>query len=100
MKLPDEICNEIFEGIDIDTKRWIICILTELDAAKKKHPDWPSDSIHGAAIVAEESGELVRASLNYRYEKGRFFDMHKEAIQTGATAIRFLQGLPEKQLPE
>lgn len=100
MKLTDEMCNHFFAIQDIETKRWVACILSELGKAKEKHPEWPLDVIHGAAIVAEESGELVRAALNFQYEKGQFFQMHKEAVQTGAMAIRFLSELPEKDLPE
>ena len=38
-------------------------ILTELNRARTKFPTWPGDPIHAAAVVAEESGELVQASL-------------------------------------
>ena len=68
----------------------------ELDRARQLHPEWPRDQIHAAAIVAEESGELIRAAVNYEYGsdpcvKG-YLEMRKEAIHTAATAIRFLIG--------
>jgi len=43
-------------------------ILEELARAEKKHPIWPKDIVHAGAIVAEEAGELTRATLNHVYE--------------------------------
>ncbi len=71
----------------------LINILDELDQAKGKHPKWPKDNIHAAAIVAEESGELIRASLIAQYENGYILNLETEAIQTGAMALRFLSNL-------
>lgn len=68
-------------------------ILAELDRAVKVHPHWPDDIIHGAAIVGEESGELIRAAINKVYEGGDIEEVRKEAIQTAATCIRLLINL-------
>jgi sirohydrochlorin ferrochelatase len=76
-------------------------ILKEVKRAKKKHPRWPDHVVARAAIVSEEAGELVRAALLYKYEresspedqKQQIDDMKKEAIQTAATCIRFLEDL-------
>ena len=65
-------------------------IRLELVRAKNKHPDWPEDVIHCAAIVSEESGELIRAAIQFKYENGTQEEMRKEAIQTATMAIRFL----------
>lgn len=76
-------------------------ILKELKRAKKKHPHWPDHIVARAAIVSEEAGELVRASLNYKYEgkpenrPACLKEMEKEAIQTAATCIRFLENLKD-----
>lgn len=81
MKSNGEICEEI---------------IAEVFRAEAKHPFWPSDIIHQAAIVAEESGELVRASLNHHYESfttESYQEIRKEAIQTAATCIRLLKNL-------
>lgn len=77
-------------------------VLKELKRAKKKHPQWPEHIVSKAAIVCEESGELVRACLNWKYERAelgtpeyqnQIYEIRKEAIHTAATALRFLQDL-------
>ncbi|HEY9362181.1 MAG TPA: hypothetical protein VIQ00_02885 [Chitinophagaceae bacterium] len=98
MKLNHEMCEEQFKCLDIETKRWIICIANELERATEKHPNFPKDKIHAAAIVGEESGELLRSAIQFEKEGGRYYDMHDEAIQTGAMAIRFLLNAPELKL--
>lgn len=72
-------------------------ILNELERAENKFPVWPADITHAGAIVAEESGELIRACLNREYAKDGESDAllldecRKEAVQTGAMAFRFLK---------
>lgn len=66
-------------------------LLEELDRAEKKFPTWPTDPVHAGAIVAEEAGELTRATLIHVYEQDNLHNMLEEAIQTGAMAIRFLK---------
>ena len=71
-------------------------IRSEVDRAERLHPNWPADPIHAAAIVAEESGELVRAALNHVYFGGDAAEMRTEAIQTAATCIRLLEHITTK----
>ena len=73
-------------------------ILCELALAEDGHPSWPKDIIHQVAIMAEESGEAVRAALNYVYEKGSLEDYKMELIQTAAMSIRCLKNLPDVEL--
>jgi NTP pyrophosphatase (non-canonical NTP hydrolase) len=76
-------------------------VSAELERAKKKHPNWPDHMVARGAIVAEEAGELVRACLNWKYERKKFSDdqqlqyneMVSEAVQTIVTGIRFLENL-------
>lgn len=68
-------------------------IQKELNSARAKFNYWPTDPVHAAAIVAEEAGELVRASLRYAYEDLRLSELEREAVQTAAMAIRFLNNL-------
>jgi hypothetical protein len=76
-------------------------VFAELKAAEAKHPTWPDDPIYGAAIVAEEAGELIQASIDWTYKKNEDgtvknnSQMIKEAIQTAAMGIRFLLNLCE-----
>lgn len=96
MKLTKEMCEAHFATLPIDLQRWIVAVSLELNGAIEKHPVWPKDLIHKAAIVAEESGELVKAALQYKYEKGQYYQMHREASQTAAMCFRFLLNAPEK----
>lgn len=68
-------------------------INNELQRAGNKFPYWPDDIIHAAAIVNEESGELIRAAIQFTYEDGEIEEVKKEAIQTAAMCIRFLNNL-------
>ena len=68
-------------------------ILEELNRAQSIHPFWPDDHIHQAAILGEEAGEVLQATLDYRYFEGDFKQIEKETIQTAAMALRLLIGL-------
>lgn len=75
----------------------IALIRAELDRAVTKWPKHPVDPVHCASIVAEEAGELVKASLQYTYEGGgytKLMEAKTEAIQTAVTAIRFVMQMP------
>ncbi len=72
-------------------------IFSEIDRAEKLHPDWPTDPIHQAAVVTEEAGELLQASLNRDEQKGTKRQMIIEATHTAATAIRFLKNIEESE---
>jgi len=74
--------------------------LAELKKAEEKHPNWPSDPIHAAAIVAEEAGELVQASLDTTYSGGSQDRMRAEASQVAAMGLRFLANLSTPDLRE
>jgi NTP pyrophosphatase (non-canonical NTP hydrolase) len=69
-------------------------MFAELRKAEAKFPGWPEDPVHGAAIVAEEAGELVKAALDFYYGRSKWIrQMEKEAAQTAAMALRFLSDL-------
>ena len=76
--------NKLVENIVND-------ILKELKRAEQKFPDFPEDIIHKVGIMAEESGEATRASLQYVYENGKIDDLKEELIQTAAMCIRCLK---------
>ena len=66
-------------------------ILKEVARAEEKHPNWPKDQVYAAAIVSEESGELMRAAVQFEMENGDIRPLYEEAIQTAATCIRLLK---------
>lgn len=76
--------------IEIPLKKWKL-MKNELKAAKNKFPNFPTDPIHAAGIVAEEAGELVRAAHRVTYEGKPMSELLEEAIQTGAMAARFIE---------
>ena len=75
-------------------------IFSEVERAEKLHPDWPTNPIHQAAIVTEEAGELLQASLNHNEHKGSKKAMITEAIHTAASVIRFLKNINEESTDE
>lgn len=75
----------------MDTNKIIKNILNELDRAEKKHPHWPTDQIHAAAIVAEEAGEFIRAVNQEKWDRRNPKASNIEAIQTAAMCVRFLK---------
>lgn len=75
-------------------------IFSEVERAEKLHPDWPTNPIHQAAIVTEEAGELLQASLNHNERRGSKKAMITEAIHTAASVIRFLKNIKEESTDE
>lgn len=82
--------REIFEALEL-----------EIRESKKKHPNWPDHVCGQAGIVCEEAGELMRAAVNYKYQKSKDAcyrkqqqeELKKEALHTAVTAIRFLENI-------
>lgn len=70
-------------------------VLAEVERAAKKFPTWPTDPLHALAVLAEEFGELSKAALQLTYEpeKSSADQVHQEAIQTAAMAVRFAMSL-------
>ena len=71
----------------------------EVERAALKFPTWPTDPLHAVAVLGEEFGELTKAVLQHTYEphKATLEDVHAEAVQTAAMAVRFLMSLEEYQ---
>lgn len=85
----DELID-FFSGLPIADLQALKKITEELLRARKLHPSWPEDSIHQAAIVQEEAGELIRAALQHEFDDATKHPMETEAIQTAAMALRFI----------
>ncbi|PUZ25046.1 hypothetical protein DCC81_12085 [Chitinophaga parva] len=81
-------------------------VLKELRSAKKIHPGWPDHIVARAAIVAEGAGELLKDALQAKYEPGKAglsltdqrAAMRREAVQTAAMAIRFIEVLDAEEI--
>lgn len=74
----------------------IDAVVEELEKAKQKFPQWPTDPIHAATVVGEEAGELLKACLQICYEPNKkvtHSDLIEEATQVAAMAIRFIENL-------
>lgn len=67
-------------------------ILAEVQRARQKFPQWPTDPLHAAAILNEESGEVQKAVLEAVYEPHKVLrsTIRTEVIQTAAMCLRFL----------
>lgn len=72
------------EIIEIDE-----AINTELIRAREKFPDWHKDIIHAGAVLQEESGELLKACINFYFGRGTIEQVKKEMAHTGAMVYRF-----------
>lgn len=81
--------------------------LEELERARKKFPIWPIDPIHASSFVVEEAGELAAAANELVYPdlaKGNPDSEElqrrvlREAIQTLAMSIRFIQNWPYDEI--
>lgn len=83
------------------TDEAIIAILAEIDRSNEIHGPLPPDRLHQAAIMGEGALETIQAATAYNFgpkdlqhRRNSLLDMKKEAIQTGAMALKILQTLP------
>ena len=64
-------------------------IMDELRRAEKLHPYWPEHIVEQGAIIAEESGEVVKAINDFYWHKAATkAEIAKEVIQTAAMCIK------------
>lgn len=89
-----QLVHELIDRMEFHDVVALGLVMNEMSSAKRKHPNWPTDQVHAAAIVAEEAGELVRAALMAHYEGGPSKASHEEALHTAATAVRFMANHP------
>ncbi|MFW5398122.1 hypothetical protein V2A85_00220 [Yersinia sp. 1252 StPb PI] len=74
-------------------------IIDEAVRASEIHPKWPTDALHAVSILTEESGELMKATIEYHYNNGDKEAIRQEAIQTAAMALRVLLNIDEYKRP-
>lgn len=63
-------------------------VSSEIALAQDKFPAFPTDPIHATAIVGEEAGESIQASLQAVYEDKGIDRIKEELIQTAAMCAR------------
>ena len=68
-------------------------VLIELERARIKFAEWPTDPLHAYAVVQEEVGEAQKEILQLCYEphKTSREEIYKEVIQATAMMYRFLE---------
>ena len=81
---------ELISAVGDGAEGFLEDILVEYLRARAKHPEWPTDPVHAAAVLGEESGELTQAALQFYYDDGNRGSMRREAVQCGAMSLRFL----------
>ncbi|MDA5536452.1 hypothetical protein HB976_14590 [Yersinia mollaretii] len=74
-------------------------IIDEVIRASSIHPTWPTDAVHAVSILTEESGELMKAAIEYHYNNGDIEAVREEAVQTGAMALRVLMNIDKYKRP-
>lgn len=74
-------------------------IIDEVIRASSIHPTWPTDAVHAVSILTEESGELMKAAIEYHYNNGDIEAVREEAVQTGAMALRVLMHIDKYKRP-
>ena len=76
-------------------------MVEELGRAELKHPEWTSDAVHAAGILAEESGEAMQAAVDFNAtgDRDNLVCLETETIQTGAMCLRLLLNLQEFRQP-
>ena len=92
MPLPaNEVLDDFLTNQRQEVKAALVKLAVELASAERKHPSWPTDIVHRAAIISEEAGEVTKAALHLTYEGAMNpTELLKEVTQTGATCLRFL----------
>lgn len=76
-----------------ETAAFLIAIVEEGKRAETKHPHWPTDNVKRAAIVGEESGELLREANLLDEGIGSVANLTIETIQTAATCLRMYKAI-------
>lgn len=87
--------------VAICAQQWSLSaeIINEATRASKIHPKWPTDAVHAVSILTEESGELMKAAIEYHYNNGDIEAVREEAVQTGAMALRVLMHIDKYKRP-
>ena len=94
--------HEIIELIEttqtMDVNEIFNEILTELDRAESKFPEWPRDIVHAVAILSKCIGECNMDALNlYNHKETDISIIKQRLIETGAMVVRCLRNFPSDE---
>ena len=67
-------------------------LTNELLRARKKHSHWPVDTVHRAAILADQAGGILREALPALEGKADNRQLEAEVLHTAVVCIRWLEG--------
>jgi len=106
--VDDNLCSSCWGLLqkfpnDTPEHRSLRFIFRALNDATVRHPGWMRDPIHGAAVIAEEAGEicsvatdLVYNTLSVEEQEWAWAHMREEIAQTAAVCLRMLMATEDR----
>ena len=64
----------------------------ELQRARAKHPNWPTDLVRRAMILMDQAAGIGRESLNCLFDGTSRDYLEKEVLHTAVVCVRWLEG--------
>ena len=81
---------------ELDRLKKYNIIEAELNRAKEKHPDWPTEIFKQLSIMQEEAGGVTKAVNEYcLLNRGSLQEVKDELVQTAAMCMRMIESLEE-----
>ena len=82
---------------DKDIARVVAEVISELDYARSKHPDFPRDLIGKMSIMNEETGEATQLANSIQLDQqGEVSDFIHEVTQAACVGLRILLSMKGK----
>ncbi len=70
--------------------------IAELNRARKRYPEWPTDLVHATVVMVEESTEALKSAneIRWNHKQTTMADLRDEVIQTIAMCLRLIVETP------